>query len=358
MGAASVSVSSEKAPHIGYIDPLRFLLLAGVVLIHSSMWPELGLEEAGNAGVEITTFVSSQLMSVCVPSFYILSGYLFFYRCGRLTPDVYVRKLKRRVRTLLVPYLIWNLFCCALFLIKAGFLGFPGQGIIKGGDIDFGHLLEGFLFRPQADYYPYAFAFWFIRNLILYVVMAPLVGIAVSRRWLAVAVVAALALCQCSLASGMAYFTIGAAMARGRVDMQSMKMRQAAFSCALLLLFVLSIIDVYPIPYALRACVLVFKNIIGFAVMLNIAIHLEKFRDSGFFATLMSSTFFIYAFHQCFCTVVRKLWISLLPVDGTPGAIAAYLLSFATMVAVSLAVYMLLKRLSPSFTGLITGGRA
>lgn len=43
---------------------------------------------------------------MAVPLFFI-SGYLFFFRTA-FSVDVYKKKLKSRIKTLLIPYLFWN----------------------------------------------------------------------------------------------------------------------------------------------------------------------------------------------------------------------------------------------------------
>lgn len=62
--------------HLAYIGPLKFLLILGVIIIHSNIAGN-GAPFA-NAGLEIASFVSSQLGNAFVPSFFIISGYLFF----------------------------------------------------------------------------------------------------------------------------------------------------------------------------------------------------------------------------------------------------------------------------------------
>lgn len=52
-------------------------------------------------------FISRILASVAVPLFFFISGYLFFFRTT-FSVDVYKKKLKSRIKTLLIPYLFWN----------------------------------------------------------------------------------------------------------------------------------------------------------------------------------------------------------------------------------------------------------
>lgn len=115
------------------IPIFKFILIMGVVLIHSNIY-HLTPSGFNGYGPEIVNFITS-LMQVCVPSFFIISGYLFFYGVDNFTADVYKKKLSSRFKTLFIPYMIWDLFCAALFIIKVLFLNFPGLGIIENDTI-------------------------------------------------------------------------------------------------------------------------------------------------------------------------------------------------------------------------------
>ena len=94
------------------ISFIRFPLIVGVVFIHSNMlvvniqgtlirydrWPIVAF---------LMKLFSVVFADVCVPLFFFISGFLFFYKPD-FTRGVYIDKLRKRVKTLLVPYLIWN----------------------------------------------------------------------------------------------------------------------------------------------------------------------------------------------------------------------------------------------------------
>ena len=46
---------------------------------------------------------------VAVPVFFIISGYFFFYQTKAFGKEAYSKKLRKRIKTLLIPYLLWNL---------------------------------------------------------------------------------------------------------------------------------------------------------------------------------------------------------------------------------------------------------
>ena len=108
-------------------DWLRFPLIAGVVFIHSFGIPfdYEALDFLNLSGIDCYNLfrvsISKVLAHVCVPTFYFISGYLFFKGLETWDVEKYKQKLKRRVKTLLVPFLIWNTISI-LYAIKGKLL--------------------------------------------------------------------------------------------------------------------------------------------------------------------------------------------------------------------------------------------
>lgn len=96
---------------------LRFPLMIGVVMIHCDITdqlnPNLQVQWAGNA----MYLFSNVIGRFSVPMFFIISGFLFF-RSGIFNKGTYMAKLRSRVKTLLIPYLLWNLIGFLYFVIK------------------------------------------------------------------------------------------------------------------------------------------------------------------------------------------------------------------------------------------------
>lgn len=129
------------------ISYLHFIMSVLVVLIHSI-----------NNDTKLERFFSieSGIGQFAVPLFFIISGFLYF-RNIKSKADA-VEKLKRRVRTLLIPFLLWNLIYYAIHLFLK-----PGSGISLDEILD------------SAFTYKYNPAFWFMYQLILLSIISPLI---------------------------------------------------------------------------------------------------------------------------------------------------------------------------------------
>ena len=168
------------------ISALRFPLTVGVVFIHFNVLSDnLAVRGTGNAEHFPTWLVcmfnlfSEVLPRIAVPLFFIISGYLFF-RSGFMI-RTYTDKLRRRVRTLLVPYILWNL----LYLIRTAFRDIPAFSGLSHDTAQANWSLSAVLACfwdnsrgvfpvPASSYiYPQDFPLWYVRDLMLVVVLAP-----------------------------------------------------------------------------------------------------------------------------------------------------------------------------------------
>ena len=136
------------------ISHMHFILSVLVILIHS-INNETKLEKLFSIDRGIGQFA--------VPLFFIISGYLFFVNVKTIKDAV--DKLRRRVYTLLIPYLLWNLIYYAIHLFLK-----PGSGISMNELID------------AAFTYKYNPAFWFMYQLILLSIISPLIYYVVNLK--------------------------------------------------------------------------------------------------------------------------------------------------------------------------------
>lgn len=170
------------------IEILRFPLIVGVVFIHNYATAVNQLEgPAGvmqdSAWVQFTRlFVSEGLARVAVPLFFAVAGYLFFL--GGWSREKYVGKMHRRLHTLLIPYLFWNLLALGVFAV--------GQSIPQARFAAFSTRFPAIHDFTWFDYlnaifgltstYPISAQFWFIRDLMALLVAAPAVYLLLHRR--------------------------------------------------------------------------------------------------------------------------------------------------------------------------------
>ena len=117
---------------------LRFPLIVMVVFIHiygSTIMVNGNIVGECNATIYhlIGRVFSKNLFALAVPTFYFIAGYLFFLN-QTLNKDRYFLQMKKRFKSLVIPYLFWNLWMIVFML----FYQYVGNKV-------------GFYFRGKAD---------------------------------------------------------------------------------------------------------------------------------------------------------------------------------------------------------------
>ena len=170
------------------INLLRFPLIVGVVYIHNAKGSVQYANGSSPVGHSIHNWVlsaiqfliSAELASIAVPVFFLLAGYLFFYDT-RWSVDTYYHKVKNRTKTLLLPFLFWNIL--TLILIAMG-QSFSTTHAFFSGKNPF---ISDFLLQDYIRYIfgihtnPISYQFWFIRDLMLIVLLSPLFYIGIKK---------------------------------------------------------------------------------------------------------------------------------------------------------------------------------
>lgn len=149
------------------IDIVRCLAVYLIIILHAG---SAACQYAVEGTVEYNLWISicNGLCSVALPTLFFISGYLFYkgYRTS-----VYVSKIKRRVKRLFVPYVMWNT-TLVLFFLAAGSL-FPrvAERVASYSLDSFSGAFDKILSLTTA---PMDGPLWFIRALFIYCVIAPI----------------------------------------------------------------------------------------------------------------------------------------------------------------------------------------
>lgn len=338
------------------IGVLRFVAVAWVVVFHA--YPMSAAGSSAAAG-DFETVVSLGLARWALPFLSLVSGYLFF---RTFKPDVtgYLTKVRSRVRTIFVPFLIWS----AAAVLFAAVTGDPEFG----GPIDsLGDALYHWLLHPVAT------PLWFLQALMTCIVLSPLVYLAVRalRGWV---LVLALAWWLTGVQADVLWpwispvafppFIVGAAIALLRPDLAwarrpaPLPLVAALFAAWLTAagLFALYGLDLGPwmrsamLPVVILGCAAMWTG----ADVLRAPLGAVPRLPAAALA-VAPLAFFVYATQQ------PQLKAIMLVLDGRAAGlpqVVSYLLAPALAIAFSLAAALVLRRAAPRAFTLASGGRA
>lgn len=151
------------------ITNLSFFLALGVVWRHAmlSFYPET----VAHPEILIMLQFTNRVMENTVPCFFFISGYLFF---RNYTPADFLKKLRTRLRSLLVPYLLWNAIFAAAWYLAIKFI--PNQYI--SDQYPFDSILDVIVGIVSCQYT----VLWYVGVIFVYALIAPLLWLMVRRK--------------------------------------------------------------------------------------------------------------------------------------------------------------------------------
>jgi succinoglycan biosynthesis protein ExoH len=154
------------------ISMLRFLLIFGVVMVHTP--PIFEVEEVdGTSWGYFTSFLQNGLFRAGVPVLTMISGYLLFIGGSDLS---YAKLLKKKASTLLVPFLVFNLGHVATQLLVYFATGhWVGENLLAQ---DFSAWMDS-MFSIQGV--PENIPLHFLRELIVLALLSPIFGMFIRK---------------------------------------------------------------------------------------------------------------------------------------------------------------------------------
>lgn len=323
-------------------DLLRFPLAIMVVFLHIAPTPQVATLSFDWAATDGTPLYYMCLLSVdtlaliAVPCFFFISGYLFFANAETLDRPYYLHKLRRRVHTLLIPYIIWNVLA-AVYL----------------------WLTQDIYYSPQWLVFtiPANFPLWFLRDLIVLIIASPLIGSIASqigRTGLIILSVLFLSnlvpsLVVCRFQS-FYFFYLGAFCSLRNHCFDFPSRRIISLYGLAVLLFGGSILS-FGTSFAPHITALYL--VVG---VISVVLIARYFVQCGVrvIPLLSSASFFIYVTHKLGMTFVAKQFFSWLPQTAYTQTIRFLTAPFITA-WLCLLVYMVWDRISPRTLSLFTG---
>ena len=338
------------------IDALRFPLILGIVIVHSYIiTTDIGLEENSHypAYYYITELFSQVIGRICIPLYLFISGYLFFYKAS-FSVELYKCKLKSRVKTLLIPYLLWNIIA---FICLIVYLLIKHKEII----INIQTLITVFWAGERGT--PIDGPLWFIRDLIVLAIISPLIYYYIRYTkfygllllltvWLATDLFDFSGYSNSSLL----FYSLGAFFSLNNrnftIDFKKFYLLSA------ILYSISAIVTLITKDYAFNTIMLKVSIIIGITLVVNIASGLVQRGILRPNRSYIGASFFIYAVHTIyFLPIATKVLNRILEPANNISLLIMYLLTPITVVTILFFCYYVMQKCLPGTTKILIGGR-
>lgn len=373
------------------IDLLRVLLIIMVVYNHMSPKTTNLIDAKYDllSGLGIYNVVkilfSHIIPSIAVPTFFFISGFLFFLNFQEWSWNGYKKKIGSRIKTLLIPYILWNLIPFLLIVGKSLIcdisngnpttetLAFFSNNIWRIFYVF--HEWEGsytdWLGNQLSSSAPLNVPLWFIRDLFVISLLTPIIYIAIRR--LKIWLIPILFLAYISKIwtqipgldiESVFFFTVGSFFALNKLNIVDFtnKYKYFILPISAILLVACTIYDGNKTEIG--------YNIIPFYVCTSIlsAFYLASSAISRYNIKpnklIVSACFFIYAVHvmplpyiECLLTFVKKTIHEIIPGKSLAENYFCYFATPIITAAISIAIFAVLRKISPKATKFICGNR-
>lgn len=365
------------------INRLRLPLAIGVVFIH------LNISVSGRSihwfQFSDTDFyrltacmVVNELANLAVPLFFVISGYLFFRNIGleagrKELQQFYVSKLSSRTRSLLLPYIIFNLLAViglvSSQMVAGQSLSHAASQYLAGGkwlhcfwDIHHTGTSTNILGISKLTAYPINIPLWFMRDLMVLTIFSPAIYYAIkwmSHWWIALLLTLTLTNIWIPLpgfgVTCCLFFSIGAWFSlTGRSIAQQLNPHRWWLTIiATLLAFTDILCDGLAMDSVVHIAFLI-TGVLSIYALAQRCNHAAR-------PWAAQASFFIFATHTLpiICTGTRPVeWCkNLVWTNSTNGYLCCIQLITSALLtaAICLITFLVLNKLSPAFMNFITG---
>ena len=342
------------------ITASRFPLIFLIVLLHTIVLGQsypggIEIPEGRYALLDVVQFVSQrEIGDLGVPAFFFISGFLFFTK-GEMNVNLWKVKLKKRVFTLLIPYLMWNTLFLLYYYVLSQFMdlswGIKGQGLIA--------YLDAYLGFNKG---PFLAPLWFIRDLmVLNVLSLPFYYIIKKAGYWLLPILVILF----SIGKGyywpyigfrciIPYF-LGAWFAIHRLDFIVEK-KTALLSMNMVFLFMLIFVTIFHFNGIACWPLQQIEILIGVFTLFADFHYLVRNKYMGINKRLAESSFFVFAAHMFIMNIPNKLWVLVLPPNGFMASLMQWVIPLIVCVVLYW-TYLAAKKLSPKLMSVLIGGR-
>lgn len=386
LNKSNISNMDAKTLRTQSLDLLRFPLAIIIVIIHTFSISDLTIRgnvlplKSMSAFVELNYWIDGFLRGQSVPVYYFISGFVFFLGIT-LTKDTYLRKLKNRVHTLLIPYIIWNLVAVCFTLLKrtpalSAFFPATSQTSIVISPIRllniFWNATNSIIVVPGAEIadassqaiFPANVALWFLRDLMIVVLITPLIYTAIKRyKFIPIAVLGITWFFEplfingyiCQLTTALFFFSLGAYFSILQKDIIYEFNKFFTHSIILYTILGVSYVLLMHISPNAAKWVKQLNVLCGLLFAYNISSYLVKngvCKANKFFS---SSSFYIYVTHTIINIEVLKVILIVLKPSSELAIISSFLVSIVVTVGLLLLSYVLMRKFTPKFLTAITG---
>ncbi|MCD8013362.1 MAG: acyltransferase [Lachnospiraceae bacterium] len=346
------------------ITLIQFVLSVSIVLRHANPGNSWGIQ----GGVLVFTQIITDITHFAVPAFFIISGFLFYrnispYLTMAQFRPIYFDKVKRRIASLVVPYLFWNFAAWLFYTVCTHLTIISSRMNMDPTALSVAGILKAILL---SEYTP----LWFVGNLIIYSAFASLIFAFLKNKHIGTAIIISLTIAvfafeiSPSLIQWFPIYLFGCFLGLHYDESvicclsgsNAFKKRKYAELTVALVLFISAFV-IFCFTKSFRS-LFIFRIISCVAVIVIINIFLGHCRiiEQHELPGYAKTSFFIYCVHYVQLVCFDKIALIFFG-NGTVSYIVTYFGGWIIITVLCIAEAYTLKKLTPRFYRVVCGGR-
>jgi len=346
------------------IQLMRFPLAIAIVFLHCNSSPY----DENFCYSFIRQYISFTWVGIAVPIFFLISGFLFFNNIDHFSKKEYKRKLLSRIRSLLIPYIAWNILAALVPLFILVLI------IIKNGEpviwiVDYFKSLNGWHIFWDYNQWgenstgPIDLPLWFIRDLLILSVATPLIYRGIQRfglGWILFTIVLYLISHWYYLyfnSRALLFFSIGAYWGINKINLiyLTKKIGLIASGFAIIMSFLITSVEVHS-PW--NDWLYQIFVVLSFFFIIKIGCFIIKRGYGNSLLFLSQCSFFVFAVHEIkVYEICLKLSNQLFTSTDTLSLCFHYFLYPVSVSAVCVALFFVAKYIAPKLLSFLIGNR-
>lgn len=159
---------------------INYILAILIVFLHSNNVHMFKNEMIGSEFLIFIENTISTLARIAVPLFFLISAYLFY---KKFNMSLLMYKYKSRFKSLVIPYIVWSTVSFIYIAMLTHISFFSSRMNMETVQLTLSNILNCILLSKYAP-------LWFIRDLIIFVLVAPLIFFIIKRKLLCIITIA------------------------------------------------------------------------------------------------------------------------------------------------------------------------
>lgn len=307
---------------------------------------------------EMIKYIISEIISSCaVQTFFFISAILLYRK-----PFLWKENIKKKIRTLLIPYILLNTLWIMFYIICTNISGV--KEFFSNSNTNINQWELGDWINAYTGYktsFPILYPLWFIRDLFVLNIFSiiikkivdkfPKISFTISMiMWLFLDSTKIF----CLDTTTICFWIFGCCLVRKGIKLNSIDKIKKRYISIVYILVVL--IEILTLKYSINKIIHRITILVGLIFWFACTTNLKNGRFKNIIIFISSYTFSIYLFHEMSLTIMKKIYIKLFEGNLLLQSLEYFIIP-CSIISICIIFSIILQKKLPRIYSIITGNR-